>query len=261
MRCFIAILFLLVSTTFITAEHNSEPSYGYYETRGDEIVLYNSVGSVHWYKPQFQIHFTLPEENDDGPDIELQVTGTCYIVPDTGRVLGTFLNFVIDSDYDDPDRYVDEEITVRLKTRIYRHTLEEHSENLRSFTLKWVPQNGDTGINYVNHENTINYLLEDLLNEGQATIEAKDDNANDFKFIIVSRPTGHQTHNVFDWVSRCYYSGKHPDVGQEEESSLNSSHLDSFLDTWSKDIQQDQIRVLAPTYKKLINLSDEQDQE
>ena len=249
---------LLTLNFYVLAEHSEEPEYGYYDAWGTVEVSYTSSKSVYWYLPRFYADFTLPEENTEGPNIELTVSGSCYVLPHTGQVLGTFLTFTLDSGYDDTDRYVDDEITVRLKERIYNHTLDGYDEDnrLRWFTLKWVPTNGDVGLNYVNHENTIKYLLEDLMTEGRATVEAKDENGNLFKFILVSRPTGHQTHNLFDWVARCMYSNTHLDV-HEEEQSLNSVNTNSFLNAYYDKIHQHRIKEFGPLYKSLTTVTEE----
>lgn len=211
MRTTIAALIAALLTLPCLAEHNEEPEYGFYQAEGGVTTTYRMqdlIPYVSFMAPVAVSTFTLPDVNevdDDEVDIDLRVTIGCAVWPSTMDVLYTNISFVVDPYYRER-RSVDDEVVFRLKTRTARRTLEDHEGGLRFFTL--TSNSEYVGSNFVHDERLMEDVLEDLMLEGRITVELEDD-GDDIEFIVVARPAGHATQNVFDAVSRCYYGSMH----------------------------------------------------
>ncbi|MXW54338.1 MAG: hypothetical protein F4X44_12585 [Gammaproteobacteria bacterium] len=207
---------LALACASLLAEHSEEPVFDYYRAEGGGILKFYSGNHVLGYlSPLATSTFKLPEVNDQD-NMDLRVIISCFVWPESNEVLQTNISFLIDP-YRYERRSLDDRVTFRFRNRVARRTLRDYEDDYNFFTL--TNYDDYSGINYVRDSSLMEDVLQELLEEGRITVEVEDD-GDDVDIIVVSRPAGHETQNIFDTVSRCYHGSKH--TGVEIEASSNA---------------------------------------
>ena len=220
----------MIATFSILGEHESEPEYGYYDTEGGMATRYDEDGEAIWHNPYAYVYYTLPDENwSDNMDLNLRFQ--CYSNIETKQVGNVYLAFTIDP-YGDESRSLEQRVVFRFSDRVVRKDLANHADDRHYFTLT----NYDyyRGGNYIEDDDLVDDVLEELLNEGTMKIEVRDDDLV-VNFVVVARPAGHQSQDIFAVISQCYYGMKHPNVGSESSTMVFSKSSPVSADSLWKD--------------------------